>query len=208
MRRPEFIARLSSRPQGILGRLLGHVMVMETASLNNEALQLLGLQASDHLLEVGFCHGRTIRLAAAEVPRGFVAGVDVSEDMVRMAQRRCVDLVGKGLVELTVGDSRRLPYSDNSFDKVLCVHTIYFWKKPLKDLGEIFRVLKPGGRLVLGFRAKSETGATGDFPESVYAFYSTYEISTLLESAGFEKITIRNTAASPEKMFLALAQRP
>jgi hypothetical protein len=47
MRRPEFVARQSSRPRGILGRLLGHVMAMETASLNNEALELLALQAPD-----------------------------------------------------------------------------------------------------------------------------------------------------------------
>ena len=130
MRRPEFIARQSSRPRGLVGRLLGHVMAIETASLNSEALGLLALQPSDRLLEVGFGHGRTIRLAAAQVPQGFVAGVDVSEDMVRMAQRRCVELVGKGLVELTVGDSRRLPYVDTSFDKVLSVHRIYFWKEP------------------------------------------------------------------------------
>jgi hypothetical protein len=70
MRRPEFIARQSSRPRGLVGRLLGHVMAIETASLNSQALELLGLQPSDRLLEVGFGHGRTIRLAAAQVPQG------------------------------------------------------------------------------------------------------------------------------------------
>ena len=208
MRRPEFIARQSSRPRGIIGRFLGRIMAIETASLNSEALGLLALQASDHLLEVGFGHGRTIRLAAAQVPQGFVAGVDVSEDMVRMAQRRCLDLAGKGLVELMVGDSRRLPYADTSFDKVLCVHTIYFWEEPIKDLGEMFRVLRPGGRLVLGFRAKSDKGSTTDFPETVYSFYSIDEVSTLLESAGFEKRSIRSARTLPGEMFLAVARRP
>jgi ubiquinone/menaquinone biosynthesis C-methylase UbiE len=188
--------------------ILGHVMAIETASLNSQALELLGLQPSDRLLEVGFGHGRTIRSAAAQVPQGFVAGVDVSEDMVRMAQRRCVELVGKGLVELTVGDSRRLPYVDTSFDKVLSVHTIYFWKEPVKDLGEMFRVLRPGGRLVLGFRAKSDNGATSDFPETVYSFYSIDEVSTLLESAGFDEKSIRNAGTPLSEMFLAVAQRP
>jgi ubiquinone/menaquinone biosynthesis C-methylase UbiE len=187
MRRPEFIARQSSRPRGLVGRLLGHVMAIETASLNSEALGLLALQAPDHLLEVGFGHGRTIRLAAAQVPHGFVAGVDVSGEMVRMAQRRCLDLTGKGLVELIVGDSRRLPYADTSFDKVLCVHTIYFWEKPIKDLSEIFRVLRPGGRLVLGFHAKSDKGSTTDFPETVYSFYSTDEVSTRWSRRGSRK---------------------
>jgi ubiquinone/menaquinone biosynthesis C-methylase UbiE len=208
MRRPEFIARQSSRPRGMIGRLLGHVMAIETASLNREALGLLALQPSDRVLEVGFGHGRTIRLAGAQVPQGFVAGVDVSEDMVRMAHRHCVDLVGKGLVELTVGDSRCLPYADNSFDKVLCVHTIYFWKEPIKDLREMFRVLRPGGRLVLGFRAKSDKGSTTDFPETVYSFYSIDGVSTLLVSAGFDKSAIRNARTPPGEMFLAVARRP
>jgi ubiquinone/menaquinone biosynthesis C-methylase UbiE len=183
-------------------------MAIETASLNSQALELLGLQLSDRLLEVGFGHGRTIQLAAAQVPQGFVAGVDVSEDMVRMAHRRCIDLAGKGLVELMVGDSRRLPYADNSFDKVLSVHTIYFWKEPVRDLGEMFRVLRPGGRLVLGFRAPSGNGSVCDFPETVYSFYSIDEVSTLLESVGFEKSAIRNAGTPPGEMFLAVAQRP
>jgi ubiquinone/menaquinone biosynthesis C-methylase UbiE len=208
MRRPEFIARQSSRPRGMIGRLLGHVMAIETASLNSEALGLLALQPSDRVLEVGFGHGRTIRLAAAQVPQGFVAGVDVSGDMVRMARRRCLNLAGKGLVELMVGDSRRLPYADTSFDKVLCVHTIYFWEEPIKDLCEMFRVLRPGGRLVLGFRAKSDKGSTTDFPETVYSFYSIDEVSTLLVSAGFEKSAIRNAGTPPGEMFLVVAQRP
>jgi len=208
MRRPEFIARQASRPRGMIGRLLGHVMAIETASLNSEALGLLALQPSDRVLEVGFGHGRTIRLAAAQVRQGFVAGVDVSRDMVRMAQRRCLNLAGKGLVELMVGDSRRLPYADTSFDKVLSVHTIYFWEEPIKDLGEMFRVLRPGGRLVLGFRAKSDNGSTSDFPETVYSFYSIEEVSTLLQSAGFEKGTIRNAGTPPGEMFLAVARRP
>ena len=138
MRRPEFIARQSSRPRGLVGRLLAHIMAIETATLNSQALGLLALQPSDRLLEVGFGHGRTIRLAAAQVPQGFVAGVDVSRDMVRMAQRRCLNLAGKGLVELMVGDSRRLPYADTSFDKVLSVHTIYFWEEPIKISARCF----------------------------------------------------------------------
>jgi ubiquinone/menaquinone biosynthesis C-methylase UbiE len=208
MRRPEFIARQSSRPRGLVGRLLGHVMAFETASLNSEALELLALQPSDRLLEVGFGHGRTIRLAAAQVPQGFIAGVDVSEDMVRMANRRCLNLANKSQIQLMVGDSRRLPFADTSFDKVLCVHTIYFWEEPIKDLGEMFRVLRPEGRLVLGFRAKFDKGSTIDFPETVYSFYSIDEVSTLLESAGFEKSAIRNAGTPLSEMFLAVARRP
>jgi hypothetical protein len=46
------------------------------------------------------------------------------------------------------------------------------------------------------------------FPETVYSFYSIDEVSTLLQSAGFEKSSIRNAGTSPGEMFLAVARRP
>ena len=69
-------------------------------------------------------------------------------------------------------------------------------------------MLKPGGRLVLGFRAKSDKGSTTDFPETVYSFYSIDEVTTLLESAGFENSSIRNAGTPPGEMFLVVARRP
>ena len=62
--------------------------------------------------------------------------------------------------------------------------------------------------MVLGFRAKSDKGSTTDFPETVYSFYSIDEVSTLLESAGFDEISIGNAGTPLSEMFLAVAQRP
>ena len=208
MRRPEFIARQSSRPSGILGRILARIMAAETASLNLQALEVLAFRTSDHVLEIGFGHGKTLGLAVARVPDGFVAGVDVSADMVVMARQRCKDAIRRGLVEARLGDSSSLPFPDGSFDKVLCIHTLYFWKDPVRDLREICRVLKPGGRFVLGFRKKCDSGSAADFPETVYTFYSTQEVCSLLKSAGFEKIEIRAVGPLPGELFLAVAHRP
>ena len=98
MRRPEFIARQSRCPSGLLGRVIGHIMSVETAAANESALKLLDLDAGDRVLEVGFGHGRTIERAAAMVGDGLVAGIDASEDMVRMATRRCRRLIESGRV--------------------------------------------------------------------------------------------------------------
>ena len=76
MRRPEFIARQSGRPNGFLGRLIARIMAKETAGANTAAVRLLELQPTDHVLEVGFGHGCTIEQVARLVPQGFVAGVD------------------------------------------------------------------------------------------------------------------------------------
>jgi SAM-dependent methyltransferase len=182
-------------------------MAAETASLNLQALELLALRTSDHVLEIGFGHGKTLGLAAARVPDGFVAGVDVSADMVAMARQRCKDAIRRGFLEPRLGDSSSLPFSDGSFDKALCIHTVYFWKEPVRHLREICRVLTPGGRFVLGFREKCDSDSAADFPETVYTFYSTEEVCSLLKSAGFEKIEIR-AAPLPGELYLAVAHRP
>ena len=126
MRRPEFIARQASHPTGLLGRVLAWVMAVETASVNEKALELLEISPPDHVLEVGFGHGRTIARAAALASAGFVAGVDVSEQMVRMARRRSRRLIEGGRVELQLADSARIPYPDGIFDRVYAIHTLYF----------------------------------------------------------------------------------
>ena len=81
MKRPNFIARQSSNPSGLVGRFIAWIMSRETAVVNEGALKSLSLDASDRVLEIGFGHGRTVELMAASVPDGHVAGIDVSESM-------------------------------------------------------------------------------------------------------------------------------
>ncbi len=189
MKRPEFIARQARCPSGLLGRLLGGVMALETASDNERALDLLAPGPSDHVLEIGFGHGRTIARAAMRAKRGCVAGVEISETMLRMAGRYNRRLIDAGRVELKIADAAALPYIAGRFDKVLSVHTLYFWPDLRDTLREIRRVMKPGGGLVLGFRS-AENPETRDFPESTYRFYRRGEIEEMLCEAGFTGVRI------------------
>src|SRR5262245_24988421 len=111
VRRPEFVARQSACPAGLLGRLIGPVMARETAAVNKAALELLELRPTDHLLEVGFGHGATIARAAAAVCGGLVAGVDPSEEMCRMAARLNRRAIEARRVELRRGSAEALPYA-------------------------------------------------------------------------------------------------
>src|SRR6185503_11433072 len=179
MRRPEFIARQSRCPSGLLGWVIGHIMSLETAAANEEALKLLELAPSDRVLEVGFGHGRTVERAAAMAVSGLVAGIDGSEEMVRMATRRCRRLIDEGRVRLVLADSAHIPYPDGFFDKAFAIHTIYFWSDPTLHLRELHRVLRHGGRLVLGFHTKDAAAAS--FPETVYTFHAADDVQRLLE---------------------------
>jgi ubiquinone/menaquinone biosynthesis C-methylase UbiE len=206
MRRPEFIARQSGCPRGLLGRVIARVMAVETAAANKELLGLLELRPTDHVLEVGFGHGRTIERAAALVPQGFVAGVDLSRDMVRMATHRMGQLIRARRVELQLGDSARLPYPDCSYDKVYSVHTLYFWSHPHEHLREIYRVIKDNGRFVLGFSSRDDE-ATANFPATVYRFYSGDEVRNLLQRAGFQDIDMVSRSISSRTLVFAIARR-
>jgi SAM-dependent methyltransferase len=174
----------------MLGWVIGNIMSHETAALNAAVLGVLALERTDRVLEVGFGHGRTVEAAAAIVTDGFVAGIDLSETMARMARRRCHRLIEQGRVRLEVGDSSRLPFPDESFDKALSVHTIYFWTDPLAHLRELHRVLKTGGRLAIGLRPRAPGSGAGDFPDTVYTFHETEAVRQLLIQSGFVRVTV------------------
>ena len=182
MRRPEFVARQSACPSGLLGRLIGRIMAHETAGANRLALELLDLDPTDHVLEVGFGHGATIARAAAAVSGGFVAGVDPSAEMCRMAARRNRRAVAEGRVEVHQASVEALPYPSQAFEKILTVNTLYFWRDLGASFREMARVLNAGGRLVVGHR--TDRGAERDFPPPIYRFPTDDQVGDALRNAG------------------------
>jgi len=189
LRRPEFIARQSAHPTGLLGRLIARIMALETATPNRRALELLGIDEASRILEVGSGHGHTLARAAELAPEGFVAGIDISAAMVEMAQTFNRDRIAKGLIEVRQASSDRIPYPDQSFDRIFAVHTLYFWNEPLVHLREIHRTCRVRGRFLLAFGPKEDKRAAAAFPESVYRFYSTDQTVDLFSNAGFHSVS-------------------
>lgn len=204
MRRPAFLARQAGRPTGLVGRMLVALMARETRALNEEVLLRLAPAAGDRVLEVGFGHGRTLQRVAAVAPGAELAGIDVSTEACAIAARSAADLVGQGRLELRVGSSAELPWSDASFNKAYSVHTLYFWSEPARHLRELRRVLRPHGVLVLGFRERSER-ATADFPAPTYCFFSHEEVAALLADAGFGAVDIAPARAGRGELLIARA---
>jgi len=105
--------------------------------------------------------------------------------------RRHRRLVAEKRIDFRLGNSDRLPFDDQSFDKVFAVHTIYFWKTPLDHLAEARRVLKPEGRFVLGFRPAEDARFRATHPNEVYHIRPEAEIAQLAGDAGFEAVELR-----------------
>jgi ubiquinone/menaquinone biosynthesis C-methylase UbiE len=182
----ELIARQSRRPSGWLGEVVARVMAFDTATANRIAVERLAAQGDEAVLEIGCGHGRTLaRLAAA--PCGFLAGIDASEVMVRIARRRLRRWIEAGRVEISLATSRALPCPDDRFDAAFAVHVLYFWSDPVADLREIRRVLRPGGRVLLAYRPR-DAEAIAALPESVYSLQTIEEVEGLLARAGFGSI--------------------
>jgi SAM-dependent methyltransferase len=207
MRKPQFIARQGRKPSGLLGRIVARVMAKETANENDFALQLLQLQPTDAVLEIGCGHGETLARAAKLASCGSLCGIDFSPTMLRHATRRHRQLVAEKRIEFRLESSDRLSFPDASFDKVFAVHTIYFWNAPLDHLTEARRVLKPGGRFVLGFRPAEDAGFRATFPSEVYHIRPEAEIAQLARDAGFEAVQLRDLALRNKRLCFVIATR-
>jgi ubiquinone/menaquinone biosynthesis C-methylase UbiE len=122
---------------------------------------LLELQPGQYVLEVGCGTGEDARAIAQHVaPGGHVVAVDGSQHMIAAARQRTE---GYALpVEFQVADAQRLPFADDSFDASRADRIFMHLEAPAQALGEMRRVTRPGGR-VLVYEVDFET-LTLDLP--------------------------------------------
>jgi ubiquinone/menaquinone biosynthesis C-methylase UbiE len=179
-------------------------MARETWSQNLRVMNALGIDQGDCVLDVGCGHGRSLAELAARARSGRVIGADPSELMVQIAARRNRQLIEAARVDVVLASVESLPFPDGSFDKVLCVHVLYFWKDIDVALREIARVLKPDGRLGLLFRTNVDQAAVASFPSEIYRFPALAEVTAALERAGLDVHAASDTAKEP---VLLIAQR-
>ena len=107
----------------------------------------LGAQPGERVLDVGCGPGFYCAELAEEVgPDGSVVGVDGSEAMIALAARRCAE---HGNVELRTGDATALGVADADFDAAICVQVLEYVAEPSDALAELYRALRPGGRVLV-----------------------------------------------------------
>jgi len=104
---------------------------------------LAELTAGDAVLDLACGTGNAALLAAAAGAR--VNGLDAAARLIDVARSRAVG----DSVEFVVGDALDLPFADGDFDVVLSVFGVIFVPDAARALGEVARVLKPGGRALL-----------------------------------------------------------
>lgn len=103
------------------------------------------ISTGDAVLDIGCGAGTDLCCAAAFVGMtGRVCGTEMTAEMAALAREGCL---GAANVEVFLVDDETLPFSDNSFDRVISNGVINLSPRKLELFREIYRVLKPTGRL-------------------------------------------------------------
>jgi SAM-dependent methyltransferase len=196
-----FQARQFARPSGWIGRrLIAPWLDRISAPMRRLVLERLDPRPGERVLDLGFGGGG---LLADLLRRGcVVVGVDVSQAAVARARRRFP------AAELCLASAERLPLNDASVDKAASLNSLYFWPDAGEAMGELARVIRPGGRLVLAFEPPEELRK---WPGHRFGFrlYAEAEVRAMLAAAGFDEIgSAWGTGRKPDRFLCLTARRP
>jgi ubiquinone/menaquinone biosynthesis C-methylase UbiE len=181
------------RPRNFAGWLVGWEMALRSSNRKRNvwAVELLGVEPTDRVLEIGFGPGIAIRELSRRATHGLVCGVDHSEVMVRQARRRNRAAVRAGRVDLRRASAERLPAFEEPFEKVLVVNNMGMWRDSEERLKELRSLMRPGGRIAI----VSQPRCPGATEETMVA--AGREIAARLTGAGFTSIRSETLALKP-----------
>jgi phosphatidylethanolamine/phosphatidyl-N-methylethanolamine N-methyltransferase len=166
------------------------------------------------ILEIGVGTGLTLPYFPEDRR---VVGVDLSEDMLQVANRKVHERGLRAVSGLSVMDACRLGFPDESFDAVTAQFVITLVPSPEQALDEMDRVLKPGGEIVISSRLVDSEGASAAFWAAVaplakaVGWSSDFKVSRLTDWAArtgryetayvgrgyFKVVRLRKLAARP-----------
>jgi len=181
------------------------------------ATRLLSPNEGDKVLEIGSGTGNSLdELAGLVGGSGIVFGIDLSEEMLEVAQTR-VNKLGVGArITLVCGDALQLPFKADFFDKILISFTLELFDTPEipRVLAECLRCLRAGGHIsVVGLSKKNPNRMTGIYEWFHEKMPATVDCRPIfvqeeLEHVGFQILKSSNLFMMGLKSELVLAKNP
>jgi SAM-dependent methyltransferase len=165
------------------------------------ALERMQIAPGDNLLDVGCGSGWLSRILAGRATQGRVVGMDISDEMVRLARQ--TSAASENAIFL-VGSAEEIPWEPHFFDKAVTVESAYYWPDPARGLREIFRVLREGGSawiLINYYRDNPHCHQWGPLLAVPTHLQSAAEWESLFRDAGFTGVaheTIPDPTPAPD----------
>jgi demethylmenaquinone methyltransferase/2-methoxy-6-polyprenyl-1,4-benzoquinol methylase len=114
-----------------------------------KALKMLKKENPRHILDVATGTGDMAILASRLLNPDRVVGIDISPGMLELGRKKVKNERLEKVIQLQLGDSETINFAKNTFDAVMVAFGVRNFENLEKGLGEMLRVLKPGGRLIV-----------------------------------------------------------
>ncbi len=190
------LAAVAENPTGALGWVGAAVMVVQGPSdcYHAAVADLAALQADDALLDVACGSGLFLRRHAPHVRR--VAGIDQSGLQVMLARRILHHRIAAGSADVRQGDASALPWADGTFTIVTC-NCLSCVVAAERAVVEMYRVLRPGGRVVLASDFQADPQAARRYEhEWGFRAWAEPELKTVLEQVGYLEVTLTHDSGA------------
>ena len=140
----KYIGQQFKNPTGLGGKITTYIMNCQNQKQYQAVIENIDIRTTDTVLDIGFGNGYLIHRLAKLNPEK-IYGIDISQDMLQLVNRKNRKKIEQGKIELLLADVQNIPIKNSLIDKAFTVNTVYFWQDIHRVFLEIHRVLKPNG---------------------------------------------------------------
>ena len=137
------------KPVGFSGKIMVAMMNFGHSAMAAWGLHFLQPAPDAMVLDCGCGGGANIKTLLKLCPKGKVQGIDYSAVSVEKARKVNAGAIAAGQCTVQQASVAELPFEAEQFDVVTAFETVYFWPELAQNFREVYRVLKPGGKVVI-----------------------------------------------------------